>query len=234
MRITRFIEGRALRLLLRPPIPGAGFGRRVLAAGTSTAFSLLERVTGAQLMRDLSDFLAAFDGMYDGFAERAKAISALLRSSEAGFVVVAAPDSESVGQGVALGRRLGEDGYPLAGLVLNRVHPLPPGGLARPEDLVPALAAAGAPEPASLAERAAVSQREEQILALRDLDAREALSGALDDAPVTEVPAFAREPVELEGLADVAAALADEGRPQRRAAEPEEGLGPQRAASTPS
>ncbi len=233
-RITRFIEGRALRLLLRPPVPGAGFGRRMIAAGTSTAFSLLERLTGTQLMRDLSDFLAAFDGMYDGFAARAKAVDALLRSPEAGFVVVAAPDSEAVGQAVALGRRLGEDGYPLAGLVLNRVHPLPPGGLAAPETLVPALAAAGAPEPASLAERAAASQREEQILALRDLDAREALSGALNGAPVTEVPAFEREPVELEGLGDVAAALSDEGRPPPRAAEPEKGVGPHRADSTPS
>jgi anion-transporting ArsA/GET3 family ATPase len=219
-RIARFIEGRALRLLLRPPVPGAGLGRRVLAAGTSTAFSILQRLTGAQLMRDLSDFLGAFDGMYDGFAARAKAISALLRSPEAGFVVVAAPNSEAVEQAVALGRRLDEDGYPLAGLVLNRVHPLPPGGLARPETLVPALAAAGALEPASLAERAAASQREEQILALRDLDAREALSGALDGAPVTEVPAFEREPVELEGLEDVAAALAAAGRPQPAASTP--------------
>ena len=172
-------------------------------------------------MRDLSDFLAAFDGMYDGFAARAKAVNALLRSPEAAFVVVAAPDSEAVGQAVALGRRLGDEGYPLAGLVLNRVHPLPPGGLARPEALVPALAAAGAPEPASLAERAAASQREEQILALRDLDAREALSGALNGAPVTEVPAFEREPVELEGLGEVALALA----PARAA---------QGAGSTPS
>jgi anion-transporting ArsA/GET3 family ATPase len=219
-RITRFIEGRALRLLLRPPLPGAGLGRRVVAAGTGTAFSLLQRLTGAQLMRDLSDFLAAFDGMYDGFAARAKAINALLRSPESGFVVVAAPDSESIGQAVALGRRLGDDGYPLAGLVLNRVHPLPPGGLARPEALAPALAAAGAPEPASLAERAAASQLEEQILALRDLDAREALAGALEGAPVTEVPSFEREPVELEGLGDVAAALAVAGRAQRAASTP--------------
>ena len=99
---------------------------------------------------------------------------------------------------------------------------------------MPALAAAGAPEPASLAERAAASQREEQILALRDLDAREALSGALNGAPVTEVPAFEREPVELEGLGEVAAALSDEGRPPPRAAEPEEGVWPHRADSTPS
>jgi anion-transporting ArsA/GET3 family ATPase len=219
-RITRFIEGRALRLLLRPPVPGAGLGRRMIAAGTGTAFSLLERLTGAQLMRDLSDFLAAFDGMYDGFAERAKAVRELLVSPEAGFVVVTAPQAEALTQAVALGRRLAEDGYPLAGLVLNRVHPLPPGGLARPEALVPALAAAGAPEPASLAERAAATLEERQVLGLRDLDAREALTGALDGAPVTVIPALEREPVELEGLAEVAAALGPAQPAQRAASSP--------------
>jgi anion-transporting ArsA/GET3 family ATPase len=219
-RITRFIEGRALRLLLRPPVPGAGLGRRMIAAGTGTAFSLLERLTGAQLMRDLGDFLAAFDGMYDGFASRAKAVRALLASPETGFVVVAAPQAEALAQAVGLGRRLTEDGYPLAGLVLNRVHPLPPGGLARPETLVPALAAAGAPEPASLAERVAATLEEWQVLGLRDLDAREALSGALGGAPVTEIPALEREPVELEGLAEIAAALAPGGTLQRAASSP--------------
>lgn len=216
-RITRFIEGRALRLLLRPPVPGAGIGRRVLAAGSSAAFSVLERLTGAQLMRDLSDFLAGFDGMYDGFAERAKAVSTLLRSPDAGFVVVAAPAPEAIEQAVALGRRLSDDGYPVAGLVLNRVHPLPRGGLARPEALVPALAAAGAAEPESLAARAAATLEEQQLLGLRDLDAREALAGALGGAPVSEVPAFEREPVELAGLREVAAAL---GGPQSRGARP--------------
>jgi anion-transporting ArsA/GET3 family ATPase len=206
-RISRFIEGRALRLLLRPPLPGAGFGRRVIAAGSATVFSLLQRLTGTQLLRDVSDFLAAFDGMYDGFAERAKAVRGLLQSPATGFVVVTAPDDEALAQAVALGRRLGDDGYPVAGVVLNRVHPLPPGGLVRPEALARALADAGAPDAESLAARAAATLEEEQVLGLRDLDAREALSGALNGAPVTHVPALEREPVELEGVAEVAAAL---------------------------
>jgi len=87
------------------------------------------------------------------------------------------------------------------------VHLLPPGGLARPEELAPALATAGAARPDSLAGRAAATLEEEQLLGLRDLDAREALSGALDGAPITEVPALEREPVELEVLAEIAAAL---------------------------
>lgn len=206
-RITRFIEGRALRLLLKPAIPGSGIGWRVLHAGSSTVLSLLERLTGAQLLRDVADFLAAFDGMYQGFADRAQEVRRILLSSESGFVVVAAPEPDSLAQAVALGRRLAEEGYPLAGVVLNRVHALPREGLARAEALVPALAAAGADDAPALAAHAAATLEEEQVLGLRDLDAREALAHCLDGAVITEVPAFATEPVELEGLAEVAAAL---------------------------
>ena len=202
-RITRFIEGRSLRLLLRPPVPGAGFGRRVIAVGSSTVFGLLERLTGAQLLRDLSDFLGAFDGMYDGFAARAKAINALLRSDEAGFVVVAAPDTDAVGQAVALGRRLAHDGYPLSGLVLNRVHLLPPGGLARPE-LAPATAAGGR-RPDSLAGRAATTLGG-QLVGLRPRRARGPVGRPRRRAD-PEGPRARAQPVELEVLAEIAAAL---------------------------
>ncbi len=119
--------------------------------------------------------------------------------------MVSAPGGDPLRQAVALTRRLGEEGFPLLGIVLNRVHPLPPGGLPTVEALEAALASA--PDPRGLAERAAATLAEEQVLGLRDLDAVESLRGAVDDRPVITVPAFAREPVELEGIAEVAAAL---------------------------
>jgi anion-transporting ArsA/GET3 family ATPase len=206
-RITRFIEGRALRLLIRPGMAAGGFGWKILHAGSGTVLSLLERLTGAQMLRDVGEFLSGFEGMYQGFAERAQAVRALLVSDEAAFIVVTAPEPDPVDQAVALVARLGEEGFPLAGVVLNRVHPLPAGGLARREALASALAAAGADDPEGLAARVAATQREDQVLGLRDLDLGEGLRGALGTAPVTEVPAFAREPVELVGIAEVAAAL---------------------------
>jgi anion-transporting ArsA/GET3 family ATPase len=206
-RITRFIEGRALRLLLRPVMPGGGIGWRVLHAGSSTVLSLLERLTGAQLLRDVGDFLGGFEGMYQGFADRAQAVRRLLLSPASGFVVVAAPQADPLRQAVALARRLDHDGFPLAGIVLNRVHPLPPEGLARTGALAAALEAAGAADPPGLAARAATTLEEEQVLGLRDLDAREALTEAIGGAALAQVPAMTREPVELPGLAAVAAAL---------------------------
>jgi anion-transporting ArsA/GET3 family ATPase len=206
-RITRFIEGRALRLLLRPSTAAGGFGWRLLHAGSGTVLSLLERLTGAQLLRDVGDFLADFDGMYQGFADRAKAVRALLVSDSSAFLVVAAPEPDPLAQALSLAGRLGEEGFPFIGVVLNRVHPLPPSGLPRLEALEEALAGSAAADPGDLATRALATLAEEQVLGLRDLDAREFLRTALHGQQVIEIPAFAREPVELAGIAEVAAAL---------------------------
>src|SRR6202000_1182223 len=47
-RLTRFFQGRTLRLFLRP----AGIGGRLLGRGTGVVFSVLQRVTGVDLLRD--------------------------------------------------------------------------------------------------------------------------------------------------------------------------------------
>jgi anion-transporting ArsA/GET3 family ATPase len=208
-RITRFIEGRALRLLLRPAASGGGIGWRMLHAGSSTVLSLLERLTGAQLLRDVSDFLAGFDGMYQGFADRAQQVRSLLLSPDSGFVVITAPQAEPLRQAIALSRRLGEEGFPMAGIVLNQVHRLPPGGLARVAEVEETLARAGAADAAGLAALAVATLEEEQVLGMHDLDAREALLHSLGTMTLTEVPALRREPLELAGLAQVARALGD-------------------------
>ena len=168
---------------------------------------VLERLAGAQLLRDVADFLAAFDGMYAGFGDRADAVGTLLHSPEASFVVVTGPQPEPAAEAIALWRRLGEDGYPLGGVVVNRVHPLPPGPRPRLEALAAVLSGAGAEEGADLAGRALDSLDEARVLGVHDLDILEGLRLALNGPAVTVVPAFTRDPVDLDGLARVAAAL---------------------------
>jgi anion-transporting ArsA/GET3 family ATPase len=206
-RITRFIEGKALRMLVRPGLSTAGAGWRVLHLGSSTILSVLERITGGQMLRDVSEFLAGFDGMYQGFADRAQAVRALLASPESAFVVISAPGTAPLRQAMALGERLRADGLPLAGAVLNRVHPLPPGGAPGPRPLLDALVRAGVGDAGSLAARMAATVAEEQIVALSDLDAHEALRAALPAVPLTTVPALDDEPADIAGLAAVADAL---------------------------
>ena len=55
--------------------------------------------------------------------------------------------------------------------------------------------------------RGQATLEEAHALGLRDLDATESLRGAIDGTAIITVPAFAREPVELEGIAEVAREL---------------------------
>src|SRR5690242_19431035 len=77
-RLTRFFQGRAIRMFLRP----AGF----LGRGTGLVFSVLRRITGVDLLRDLSAFFHALSGMIDGFTERARRVGALLKDPATTFL----------------------------------------------------------------------------------------------------------------------------------------------------
>ena len=68
-RLTSFLEGRALKAFIRP----TGVGMRVLGRGAAPFLGALRRVTGVDLLSDLSTFFELLGGMTDDFSERAEA-----------------------------------------------------------------------------------------------------------------------------------------------------------------
>src|SRR3954447_16955830 len=70
-RLTHFFQGRAIRMFLRP----AGLSSKLLGRGTGVVFHLLRRVTGVDLLEDLSVFFRSLGGMVDGFAARARRVA---------------------------------------------------------------------------------------------------------------------------------------------------------------
>jgi anion-transporting ArsA/GET3 family ATPase len=202
-RMTRFIEGRGLRLLLGPRAGAGRVGWRALQAGGQMIMSVVERLTGAQLLTDISEFLQSFDGMYQGFSVRAAAVRAMLTSESTRFVVVTGPRPEPAGEAIVLWRRLHEDHYPLGAVVVNRVHPDPGGGGEAPMGLGDLLRAAGAADPEGLASRAADALASARARAEADRHEIRSLMGALGDPPLSTIPALDDDPVEVEGLARV-------------------------------
>ncbi|GGM33542.1 ArsA family ATPase [Dactylosporangium sucinum] len=123
-RLSRFLDGKMLRLLLAPARAG---GRSVFNL-VSASFGLFSRtvtkILGAQLLTDLSGFVGALDSMFGGFRERAEQTYRVLQAPETAFLVVAAPEPDAVREAVYFAGRLAADRMPLAGLVLNRVVPV--------------------------------------------------------------------------------------------------------------
>ena len=117
-RLTQFIEGRSLQVFMRP----TGLGMRLFGRGTSMMFSILRRVTGVNLLEDISEFFQAFSGMVGGFQERARRVNELLADRRTSFLVVCAPQGEPITEAVYFHRRLVEAKLPFGGVIVNKVH----------------------------------------------------------------------------------------------------------------
>ncbi|HEX5068347.1 MAG TPA: ArsA-related P-loop ATPase [Myxococcota bacterium] len=165
-RLIEFLDSRLVHLLIHPALSAGRLGARWFQRGTQLGLRAIERLTGMGFLEDLSEFLLAFEGMAGGFRQRAERVRALLRGGNAGFVLVAGPERESVAQAQEFLARLESFEVELRGVVANRVRLWPGGG--EPPDAEPrsedvdALAralATVAPQgyPAEAAARAAVA-----------------------------------------------------------------------------
>lgn len=115
-RLSSFLDGRFIRLLLAP----ARGPVRLMSAGLSAITNALTKVIGAQVLRDMQTFVAAFDTLFGGFRQRAQETFTLLQSPGTTFLVVASPEADSLREAAYFVERLDGDKMPLGGLVINR------------------------------------------------------------------------------------------------------------------
>ncbi len=223
-RLLEFLDSRLVQLLLHPAFAAGRFGFRLFQRSARQVLKTLERVSGISFLEDISEFLLAFEGMSEGFRERAGQVHALLFGPESAFVLAAGPADESVAHATAFLDRLEESGATVAGIVLNRMRTWPAAGTTLPppgqrEAAVASLAEAleGEAEVRGNARRAAQAalsvldgyaamvQRDRAATASLEERARE--SGYF----WRPVPEFPRDVHDLEGLAGIASFVFEAG-----------------------
>jgi anion-transporting ArsA/GET3 family ATPase len=193
-RLASFFEGRALRALLRP----AGAGAKLLGRGAGMMLGLLGRITGADLLRDLSEFLRLLSGLVGGFRERATAVEALLRDPATTFLLVTSPEREPIDEALEFRARLAQARMALGGAIVNRVH-VDELGERDAGDVEPLLVEAGLS--AALAEQVAAAFADEHALTRRDAANVAQLAGALGrGVPLIEVPQLDEDLHDAAGL----------------------------------
>ncbi len=117
-RLLGFLDGRALQVFLAP----GGMTARLFGRGTALVFSIFARVTGVDMLSELSRFFRSLGGVIDGFRERTRGVEELLRSPRTAFLIVTSPEREAAREARFLADRLAEAGRPAPELIVNRVH----------------------------------------------------------------------------------------------------------------
>ena len=191
-RLTSFLEGRALKAFIRP----TGLGMRVLTRGAAPFLGALRRVTGVDLLSDLSTFFALLGDMTEDFSIRAAQVERLLHAPTTAFVLVTSAQPSAIDEALWFGRTLTEGGLPFAGVIVNRVHHDLLGD-ADPEDLRAQL---GDGLKAGLADRVAANFEDYHVLARRDARGVQRLGRELGDRPLLLVPQLDDDVHDIDGL----------------------------------
>ena len=171
-RLTAFLEGRTLTALLRPS------GHAMRAAGI--VFAALRRITGVELLDDLTTLFRLLAGLLDGFRRRAADVHDLLGDPHTGFLIVTSPERSAVDEAVFFAAELDRAGLHRCGVIVNRVHPLD----RAPHDAVTVAGRLHDRLGTRLADKVARTHVEVQRLAGRDAGAVERVRRALGDDPI--------------------------------------------------
>jgi anion-transporting ArsA/GET3 family ATPase len=202
-RMSNFLDGRMIRLLSAPARAGGRGLRRLVGAGFALFAKAVSTILGGQMLADASAFVQAFDTMFGGFRERATATYALLRSPGTAFVVVASPEPDALREAAYFVDRLAGEEMPLAGLVLNRTHPML-ASLSAAKARGAAEGLSGAPLASAVlrlhADRVDLAERENRLLAR--------FTNAHPEVAVARVPAVAGDIADLNGLREIGDRLA--------------------------
>jgi anion-transporting ArsA/GET3 family ATPase len=196
-RLTRFLDHRLYRILMAPT-------RGIVKAVNVAAQAFLRtvsRVVGGDVVRDAISFFQAFDGMEEGFKQRASRVLDLLSDDETAFVLVAAPHHDTVAEAAFFASKLHESDIPVRALIVNRMHPsfsdAAPEAMRERARTLDGTALGGLY--ANLADFRLVASMEESHLA--------GLADKVAPAPVVRVPYLRTDVHDLDGLAEVAAHL---------------------------
>lgn len=193
-RLTRFLDHRLYRILMAPT---RGFVKAVNVAAQAF-LRTVSKVVGGDVVQDAVTFFQAFEGMEQGFKERAARVLDLLTHADTSFVLVAAPRRDVVDEATFFAEKLKEADIPVKALIVNRMHPkfseASPTAMRERAHTLEGTDLGGLY--ANLADFLLVSTNEEAHLA--------GLASRVAPAPVIRVPFLQTDVHDLDGLAEIA------------------------------
>ncbi|MDZ7679491.1 MAG: ArsA-related P-loop ATPase [Acidimicrobiales bacterium] len=119
--LTRFLDHRLYRMLMAPTRRMT----RAVGLATSAFVRTMSRVVGTAVVEDAIEFFQAFEGLEEGFRDRAHEVADRFRSPDTAFVLITSPRPDALEEARWFAARLRDDDIAIKGIVVNRVEPRP-------------------------------------------------------------------------------------------------------------
>jgi anion-transporting ArsA/GET3 family ATPase len=187
-RLLRFLNNRIFRLLMMPTRAGL----RAVSVATQMFLRTVSRVVGGAIVKDAVAFFEAFEGMEQGFRDRAERVEELLTDEGTSFVLISSPRRDAAAEAVFFADRLRESSGRVGALIVNRMFP------------------SFGPVPAGLEGDLATNMAQLHRVASSEEQHVTELSARLPGVPVVRIPFLSDDVHDLGGLAEVGAWMLDQ------------------------
>jgi anion-transporting ArsA/GET3 family ATPase len=118
-RLLRLLDNRVFRLLMMP----TRTGMKIAGAAVQAFLKTISRVVGSAVVDDIVAFFRAFEGMEEGFRQRAHKVVELLGEPTTRFVLITSPRRDAVEEARFFAEKIGDHSLSVDALIVNRVHP---------------------------------------------------------------------------------------------------------------
>ncbi len=206
-RLIDLLDGSLTRMLIAPYGVAARVQLNFFRQSSAAALKFMERLSGVEMLADLSNFLLAFSSMFDGLKSRSAKVMELMNESTTSFLLICAPEPVSLGQVNQFAERLEREQIAISGVLVNRVHPRVAGDSLTSDDIrILDEVAADSTAGRRFSQRVSDAVAEARALAAADAHALVALK--LSAHPSLSIPHFNRDLHSLDDLAEFAEILA--------------------------
>ncbi len=96
LRMVNALSGSMLKLFVKPTLLAGRLGAALFAKGGNTLMRMFGRLTGVEMLQEISDLILSAVNLFGGFEERARAVQAMLRQSDCGIILVTLPHTELI------------------------------------------------------------------------------------------------------------------------------------------
>jgi len=118
-RLAKFLDHRLYKVLM---LPTRGIVKAVNVAA-QTLLRSISKVVGAEVIADAIAFFGAFEGMEQGFKERAAEVDHLLSEPSTAFILIASPHLDTMAEAQFFASRLKQLKITVRALIINRMQP---------------------------------------------------------------------------------------------------------------
>jgi len=122
-RVSDFLDKDVLKWFVKPYFALGRGGLKLLNRTGSMVFKVVERITGAEFMKDVSDFFLGFNDVFDDFRKEADEVFEVLRGPQVSFLMVMGPTRMPLKEARFFYDKLSEYRMPFGGFIVNRMHP---------------------------------------------------------------------------------------------------------------